>query len=71
MAKNNMIWARLDPLEREVFDAIKATEGLNVSSTIRHLIRLGARVYGYLPTIDCQDYYSQQVKQTDDAGGDK
>ena len=35
-------------------------EGMNKSSAIRHLIRLGARTYGLLPSVD----YSQQVEQT-------
>lgn len=57
---DNIAYARLNPMEKELLQAIMKIEGMNKSSAIRHLIRLGARTYGLLPSVD----YSQQVEQT-------
>ena len=57
---DNIAYARLNPTEKELLQAIMKIEGMNKSSAIRHLIRLGARIYGLLPSVD----YSQQVEQT-------
>jgi transposase-like protein len=64
--KECRIDGRITRPERDIFEAISKIEALSESETIRYIIRLAARAYGLLPTVDCPDCGSQQTSKTAD-----